>query len=328
MGSQHTHSALKHQRRQRRLLAKRKRKEELLATPAPPPPAKYGFVGAMDGAPDDQIVPERVPNAWHSIGLIIGPNPSSIFEFCNAIVKHSGHPNFRLHKWNGGTSKTRAARQLSFAKGFVGAIRKIPAIYAYAIAAQAKEIDVLWQSTDITQLGIARFVIRPDGKQVVHWGPFSVMTKDGPREIDFEMHIDRAKVILWTAIALGAMYTWISKQIGSKPLMSLLCDRLPGDSSGRGLSVILHILATIADDRITLQVKPPNDHRPDNDAEYLADCIATWARDHLEHPERKTAQALQQLFDDPTVANRFRLRRNFLLHPPTTTAARVNPLPS
>ena len=281
------------------------------------------FVGVEDGAPDDQLNPQRGPDAWHTVGVVVGPTTEHIDNFCNAIKANAGHPSFVLAKWNAGTKDHRQPRQLSFARGFVGAMRTFPEVRTYVFAIQAKYITTLWnryiEGGNPEKLG--QIVTRKDGKDVVRWGPMGVRLNDKPQFIEFEMDLKRAPVVFWTATALGELYTIATDRIGHKPIWHLLCDRLPSDSSGKGLAVIVKLLSHLSKERITLHTKSSNDHRPDTDAEVLSDCVATWAKDFLEHPDRPTSKALQAIFDDPSLTDGFNLRRKFIEDPPETTTA-------
>lgn len=289
------------------------------------------FVGVEDGAPDDQLNPQRGPDAWHTVGVVIAPTTKLIDDFCQAIRANAGHPAFVLAKWNGGSKDHRQPRQLSFARGFVGAIRAFPEVRTYVFAIQAKYITKLWDMyiTGGNPDKIGQIVTRKDGKDVVRWGPMGVRLNNKPQFVEFEMDLKRAPVVFWTAMALGELYTIATERIGHKPIWHLLCDRLPSDSSGRGLAVIVKLLSGLSKERITLHTKASDDHRPDNDGELLADCVATWAKDYLEHPERPTSKALQAIFDDQTLTDGFNLRRKYVGEPPpeTTTATSESPSP-
>jgi hypothetical protein len=289
------------------------------------------FVGVEDGAPDDQLNPQRGPDAWHTVGVVIGPTTKHIEDFCQAIRAHAGHPAFVLAKWNGGSKDHRQPRQMSFAHGFVGAMRVFPDVQTYVFAIQAKYITKLWSmyinADNPNKLG--QIVRRRDGKDVVRWGPMGVRLNNKPQFVEFEMDLKRAPVLLWTAMALGELYTIATDRIGHKPIWHLLCDRLPSDASGKGLAVIVKLLSSLSKERITLHTKASNDHRPDNDGELLADCVATWAKDYLEHPDRPTSKALQAIFDDPILTEGFHLRRKYVgeAPPETTTATSESPSP-
>lgn len=324
MGHHHDKRAAKARRRERRRQQEQERK--LRQSEREP----EVFVGVEDGAPDDQLNPQRGPDAWHTVGVVVGPTTTHIDDFCQAIRANAGHPSFVLAKWNAGTKDHRQPRQLSFARGFVAAMRAFPEVRTYVFAIQAKEITQLWSryisGDNPDKLG--QIVVRKDGKDVVRWGPMGVRLNNQPQFIEFEMDLKRAPVVFWTAMALGELYTIATERIGHKPVWHLLCDRLPSDSSGKGLAVIVKLLSRLSKERITLHTKAANDHRPDNDAEILADCVATWAKDFLEHPDRPTSKALQAIFDDATVTDGFNLRRKVVeLSPETTTAAGGGPPP-
>lgn len=287
------------------------------------------FVGVEDGAPDDQLNPQRGPEAWHTVGIVIGPSTKDIDDFCNAIRANAGHPAFVLAKWNGGSKDHRQPRQLSFARGFAAAMRSFPEVRTYVFAIQAKYITKLW---DIYIGGgnpdkLSQIVTRKDGKNVVRWGPMGVRLNNKPQFIEFEMDLKRAPVVFWTAMAIGELYTIATDRIGHKPIWHLLCDRLPSDSSGKGLAVIVKLLSGLSKERITLHTKSSDDHRPDTDAELLADCVATWAKDFLEHPDRPTSKALQAIFDDTNLTDGFNLRRKFVGDSLETTTAAGEWLP-
>ncbi len=308
MGKHHDKRAAKTRRRERRRQKEYDRKQRQNDR------EPEVFFGVEDGAPDDQLNPQRGPDAWHTVGVVIGPTTKHIEDFCEVIKEKAGHPNFILSKWNAGTKRHRQPRQLSFANGFVAAIQAIPEVRTFVFAIQAKEIIKLWQfyisSDNPNRLG--QIVTRKDGVEVVRWGPMSVRLNDEPKFIEFEMDLKRAPVVVWTAMALGELYTIATENIRHKPVWHLLCDRLPSDSSGKGLAVILKLLSSLAKDKITLHTKAANDHRPDNNAELLSDCVATWAKDFLEHPDRPTSKALQAIFDNPSLKGGFNLRRKFV----------------
>jgi hypothetical protein len=284
-------------------------------------------VGVEDGAPDDQLNPARGPDCWHTVGLVVASNTDQIDAFCKDIELHAGHPAFVLKKWNGGNSRNRLPNQLSFVRGFTAAMKIHKSVRVWVYAMQAKEIEKLWTRflLGLQNSDTVKIVTRRDGKNVVKWGPFGVKKNNVGIFINFEMDIKRASVIVWTATALQDLYQEVTKSIGHKPIMDVLCDRLPSDPSANGLAVIIRLLRKMVKDRITLHTQHPSEHRADIHAELLADCVATWGRDYLETPSRATSIELTRLLADPELTDRFSVKIRYLDRPEKKTAAGVDP---
>lgn len=297
-----TWQQVKEQRRTQRILERRAKRN--------PPPAQLSFYGVQDGAPDDQLHPENGPDAWHSLGLALGPTIKHIELFCEDIVKLSEHPSYQLSKWNSGTRKSRLARQVSFTTGFRKALKKHEQIHAQAYVAQAQRISELWDilyRERIRQWGLMRIVRRADGKEVVRCGPFRIGKNQKIEIIHFEMDIKRATVLIWTAYSLTELYEKVVKSSGIRPKWDLLCDRLPGDSGGKALAVLAKLLERVGRGQIVLHTRSSNDHGPDRPIEHLADCIATWAKDYHDHPGKPTSLVLDQIMADPDLTRRFNI---------------------
>lgn len=324
MGRHHDKRAIKVRRRERRRQQDQDRKQRQNER------EPTVFFGVEDGAPDDQLDPKRGPDAWHTVGVVIAHNIGNVRSFCRDIVVHAGHPRFRLGKWNGPPKNSRQPIQASFVHGFTEAIRTRHDVQVYVYAIQAKDIEKLWASFIPSNRidSWAQLVKRADGKEVVHWGPIQTLRDGQPILVDFEMDQKRAAVLAWTALALKSLYEAATQSFGHKPRWNLLCDRLPADTSGRGIAVLGKLLSFVAGDRVTIHTKRQNDHTPDGDEELLADCVATWAKDFLEHPDRQTAKGLQAIFDDPVLTERFHLnRRRISDSSETPTATGVAPSP-
>jgi hypothetical protein len=266
----------------------------------------HHFVGVQDGAPDDQLNPARGPDAWHTLGVVVGPSEKHLLDFCEQIRQHAGHPKFTLRKWNGPSKDHRAAHQQSFIRGFAHALANCPQVHVFIFAMQAKDIELMWYGAPgapdcLTFLGIngldgwGQLRTRPsDGKTVVHWGPFQTISNGKLVTHEFDMDPKRAALIAYTYSALLNLYEHAGSDLRRPPVWDLLCDHLPGDPQDRGLAVLLNLLKAKTGARIRLHSAKVGG-RSDGDTEILADCVATWAKECVEKPHSRNGTALRTL---------------------------------
>lgn len=272
--------------------------------------SRVRFFGSMDGAPDDQLSPNRPPTAWHVVAVAVGTSHAVLMNFITDMCKSTGRSDFRFGKWNGGTNKTRPAYQAAFMRGFTAALVRHPKVTIVAFACQALDIQLTWQaftnSSEFTRWGQLRTA--SNGKEKMLWRNIGIRRGQMAKRFDLEMDTKRAAVLGWITLALARLYRDAERVIGHRPHWDLLCDRLPSDPSGKGFGVLTALLQSTLGDRLTIH-HPATNFGPDAVEELLADCVVTWARDFLEKPGSPAALGLQAIFDDPILTKQFHLER-------------------
>lgn len=254
------------------------------------------FVGAMDGAPDDQLQPMLGEDRMHVLALIIGPSFGELTSLIQDLCRVSGKPDFLNKKWNGGNGKKAKRRhQELFCKTFIEVLKDHDNLRVLFRRGKESAIRGIIDTIRVRNKRFdSIFVKSPSGKSICRFnlkqrvGDFNLPSGQLPECV--------AYVLWWTSATLIKLYKDVTENAGCKPRWTLHTDRFPNDPNDVAIAFIQQELARISNVRVTVQwTNPERAGGPDMPLDNLADHLATWAVEASKKPDSVVGQLFSQL---------------------------------
>jgi hypothetical protein len=267
---------------------------------------RSSFVGAFDGAPDDQLMPEGHPEGDrdHALAVVLAPSWDRMQSFISEMRTASGYDELLNQKWStGGNSRHTRRRQRAFIEAFCTVFPTRNDIHINYAIFKESDIRATWAS-DRNIILQNHIQPTPDGRR---WKIPVYRLPDGGLTLRGEVPDGTMAVYLHILRLLDAIYNATVRSCGHKPLWTLHSDRMPNDPTNALLGFGQAYLSKLSSHRVLVQwTNPERQGGPDLFADYLADHVCTWILKTIKNPSGKEGQALSDLLAGPC-GDRFRV---------------------